>query len=357
MKTYKLSEGTERSVPSLRGIFYSNGGFSRVPEATVRKITGECKDLVENSVYSHARETAGGRAYFATDSKTLRITAHYPFYKNLGAQMGAGKTGFDLYKNGTERVALLKADVPEFARELEFRAVAKTPWSYTWEISLSGEMTDYTLYFPIATEISEVELTLDGEIRECASAPKGEPVVFYGSSITQGGMATAPSESYVSTAMRELCKDYINLGMWGSCHGEKAMAEYIATLPMSAFVLDYDHNDGAPHPFKERHFEVYETVRRAHPDAPVLMISRPNNQIGEKTALEMKEAIIANYDAAVKNGDENVYFLDGESIMGYSTSEEFYSPSDKVHPKSAGHAKMASIIGAELKKILDKDGR
>ncbi len=353
MRKYKLSEGTESSVPSLKGIFYENGGFCRVSERDVRKVTDTC-DLVENNVYSHARETAGGRAYFATDSAVLKITAYYPFYKNLGREMGAGKTGFDLYKNNTELVCTLDAPVPEFAKDLEFRAVAQTPWSFSWEIRTSGRMTDYTLYFPILTEIGEVELEIeDGSLmKENLSAPKGEPVVFYGSSITQGGKAPSPGASYVSTVMRALNKNYVNLGMWGSCHGERGMAECIAARPMSAFVLDFDHNDGAPHPFKERHFDVYKTVRDAHPEVPILMISRPNNQIGKDTAEAMKQAIIENYRTAREGGDKNVYFLDGESIMNYSTSEEFYGKDDKVHPIGGGHAMMAKVIGKAIAEMI-----
>ena len=351
MKTHKLSEGTEFSVPSLRGVFYENGRFCRVPDEVVRKITGKCRDLVENSVYSHARETAGGRVYFATNSKFIRLTAHYPYYKNLGVQMGAGKTGFDVFADGV-LIKTLEAEAPDFAKGLEYRAVADTPWSYSWEIELLGAMTDVVVYLPILSELSEIEVVLDGEVQKCTSEPTGAPIVFYGSSITQGGMTSSASKSYVSTLARSLNKDYINLGMWGSCHGEKAMAEYIASLSMSAFVLDYDHNDAAVHPFKERHFEVYETVRRAHESVPILMISRPNNQLGKEATLEMKRAIVENYECAKRSGDENVYFLDGESIMNYSESTDFYSESDKVHPLSAGHAKMAEVIGKALKDII-----
>ena len=68
------------------------------------------------------------------------------------------------------------------------------------------------------------------------------PVAFYGSSITQGGCASRPGNSYQAVISRMLNCDYRNFGWSGSAHGELAMAQYIAQQPMSLFFLDYDHN-------------------------------------------------------------------------------------------------------------------
>ncbi len=56
------------------------------------------------------------------------------------------------------------------------------------------------------------------------------PVVYYGSSITQGGCASRPGNSYQGFISRHLKADYINLGFSGNAKGEETMARYIASL-------------------------------------------------------------------------------------------------------------------------------
>ena len=73
-----------------------------------------------------------------------------------------------------------------------------------------------------------------------------KPIVFYGSSITEGGCASRVTNAYPALLSKWLNADYINLGFSGSAKGEIPVAEFIAEQSMSAFVYDYDHN--APNP-------------------------------------------------------------------------------------------------------------
>jgi len=68
----------------------------------------------------------------------------------------------------------------------------------------------------------------------------------YGSSITHGGSAVRPSETYAMRTAQQLDVDLINLGFPGSAHLDSALAEYIAartdwdfaTLEMGINVID-----------------------------------------------------------------------------------------------------------------------
>jgi hypothetical protein len=64
-------------------------------------------------------------------------------------------------------------------------------------------------------------------------------VVFYGSSITQGGCAENPGLSYAAMLGRALKVDFINLGFSGNGLGEPAVAQAIAEIDAAAFVLDH----------------------------------------------------------------------------------------------------------------------
>lgn len=61
-----------------------------------------------------------------------------------------------------------------------------------------GKMREYVLYFPLYNDVDSLTLGFD----ETAKIERGErysiekPVVYYGSSITQGGARAVPTPSY-----------------------------------------------------------------------------------------------------------------------------------------------------------------
>jgi hypothetical protein len=79
---------------------------------------------------------------------------------------------------------------------------------------------------------------------------------------------------------RLLDVDHINLGFSGSARGEPAMAGCIASLAMSAFVMDYDHNAPDLKHLEDTHEAFFRTIRARHPALPVLMLSRPEIDAG-----------------------------------------------------------------------------
>ena len=125
------------------------------------------------------------------------------------------------------------------------------------------KIQDVEIYLPSFNELDyfEIGIAKDAVIQSPRPYTIAEPIVFYGSSITHGATASRPGINYVARVARALDADFINLGFAGSAKGQLLMAEYISTLKMSAFVLDYDANSGFEE-LSERHMPFYETVRK-----------------------------------------------------------------------------------------------
>ena len=144
-----------------------------------------------------------------------------------------------------------------------------------------------------------------------------------------------------------------NLGFSGSALGEQSVAEYIASrTDIAAFVMDYDYNNTVEG-LRATHYEFYETVRKAHPDIPIIMVTRPIYTPEPTSSDRERQAIIKNsYNKAVKNGDENVYFVNGEDFF-LNEMPDIYAV-DMCHPNDLGNYCMAKTIYAVLKEALEK---
>ena len=142
-----------------------------------------------------------------------------------------------------------------------------------------------TVFLPLFGEVESLEIGICEGASLSAHTPYTHnlPVVFYGSSITQGACASRPGRAYEAMISRKYDLNYIGLGFSGACRAEKAIVEYMATLEMSAFVSDYDHNAPTREHLAATHHYLYETIRRKHPDIPYFMITRPDFYYNEDT--------------------------------------------------------------------------
>ena len=68
---------------------------------------------------------------------------------------------------------------------------------------------------------------------------------------------------------------------------------------------------------------------------------------------ERRSIIEDTYKNAVKAGDKNVYFIDGETFFGEHDRE--LCTIDRIHPNDLGFYRMASTILPTMKKILGID--
>lgn len=180
----------------------------------------------------------------------------------------------------------------------------------------TSQMRDITIDFPLYSEVCELYIGLDGksQITEAQPYKYDKPVVYYGSSITQGGCASRAGTSYEGFISRRFNCDYINLGFSGSARGEDEITEYIKELDMKLFVYDYDYNAPTAEHLKNTHEKMFKAIRNNNPDLPIIMLTRPKFY-PTADEVERKAIVRATYENAVNAGDKNVYFIDGKELM------------------------------------------
>ena len=220
-----------------------------------------------------------------------------------------------------------------------------------------AKMRCFTINFPSYSNVSELYIGVDrnASIREGMPYKNISPIVYYGSSITQGASACHSGNAYQNIISRHINVDFINLGFSGSAHGEEALAKYMAKLNMSMFVCDYDHNSPDPQALEETHFKLYEIIRESNPKIPYIMLTRPDfppaiDRCAYESNVWRRIVIMESYNKARRLGDNNVYFIDGSGM--FKGRFEELCTIDGVHPNDLGFALMAETIENKIKSIL-----
>ena len=314
------------------GVFYEDGVFRRMPEAVAK--------TVSDGVYRLHTHTAGGRVRFKTDSPYVALYAKMPTIGKMAHFALTGSAGFDLYVREAEE-RYVKTFVPPFAITDGYESVIELG---------DRKLREITINFPLYSSVSELYIGLcdTATVSEPEPYRHQKPIVYYGSSITQGGCASRPGSSYESIVSRRLHTNYVNLGFSGSARGEEEIAQYIKDLDMSVFVYDYDHNAPSVEHLQNTHERMFLTVRQANPALPIILMSRPKFCL-DTVERKRYEIIKATYDGAKARGDNNVYLIDGRTLMEFAGNE---GTVDNCHPTDLGFASMAKAVGDVLEKIL-----
>jgi len=322
---------------SLYGVFYDyeSGLFRRMPK--------DIAETVNEGVAELSNHTSGGRVCFSTNSECIALTCTRPSFWAMGHMARTGNGGFSLYERAEGKWLYLATFVPP-----------ATPSGFSSIVTLPGgkKPRELMLQMPLYAPVSSLSIGV-----ACGSSLgkwHGEythkrPIVFYGSSITQGGCASTPGGDYAGRVSRKFDADYINLGFSGSAKGESSMMEYIAGLQMSVFVYDYDYNAPDAEHLERTHYRGYRIVRDAQPVLPIIMISCPNYDRIGYDAEKRRDIIAASYERARAEGDENVYFIDGKVHFATFNADE--CTVDGTHPNDLGFQRMADAVASVLGKL------
>lgn len=316
-------------------------GYKRLPDDIAKNVNPGVASL-----YLH---TASGRVRFATDSRYIAIRVSFPNGIDKHSVLAlSGSAGFDLFiddpKTGDSRFCKARF-FPQSINQTEF--TAKVTFS-------TAKKRFFTMYFPSYNSVGSVLIGLqaDAMLEGGMKYSDKAPIVFYGSSITQGASASRPGNSYVNTVSRKLNTDILNLGFSGSGRGEDLIVDYMATLSMSAFVCDYDHNAPNAEHLRKTHLKLYKKIRASHPDIPYLIMTKPDfnfNITGHGENHLRRDVIYDTYRYAIEHGDKNVYFLDGEGF--FRGPYEDMCTVDGTHPNDLGMAFMADEVIETFKRI------
>ena len=338
-------EGDENLWYDIRDLIVEGRGWTDT-KSYFDRLPAKAEGVVRDPVWSLSRNSAGMCVRFVTDATaiharwTLRSTnlalPHMP---------ATGVSGLDLYaKNASGQWRWLGVGRP--TQQTNQQALAS---------NLPPGQREYLLYLPLYNGVESVQIGLSQQasLSPAAPRPQSKPIVFYGTSITQGGCASRPGMAYAAILGRWLDRPAINLGFSGNGKMEPEVAKLLAELDPCVYVINCLPNMTAAE-VTERVEPLVKIVRQARPATPIVLCedrtysnawllgaSRTRNDTS-------RAALKAAYERLQSAGVAGLHYLPGETQL----SDDREDTVDGSHPTDLGFVHMAEAMLPVLKPLI-----
>jgi len=336
-----LAQDSESEEPEIRWIdgfsmeFEGNGWpeeaeqFARLPQ--------RAEPLVSNTVWKLSSHTAGMALNFKTDSEVIKAK-----WSGGGAMVhmpATGVSGLDFYRrtiNGEWKfigVGKPKTDSTEANLIADMIEV---------EFEDSDKEKEYLIFLPLYQSVTEFEIGIDEGASFEVVEHKENPIVFYGTSIVQGGCASRTGMCHTGILRRWLDHEVINLGFSGSAKMEIEMADLISEIDAEAYVLDCLPNmtmelvETNLKPFLQR-------LSEKRPDTPIVLVEHPLQFADDRNAY-----LEETFDWLAEFHDAKISYIYREAFEGVENGTV-----DGIHMTDLGFLRMAQSMEAPLRSILE----
>lgn len=319
-------------------------------KAPFDRLPARAEGVVRDPVWGLSRHSAGLCVRFETDAPTIKarwtLTSDRLDMPHMPA---TGVSGLDLYARVGDRWQWLGYGRPE-------QAPTNTD---TLASGIEGGPREYLLYLPLYNGVSSVELGIPEGASLSKATPRPEatskPIVFYGTSITQGGCASRPGMVHTAILGRRLDRPVINLGFSGNGRMEAEVAGLLAELDPAAYVIDCLPNMNAGE-VEERVGPLVRILREAHSDTPIVLAedrtysNAPLVSSARERNATSRAALKREFDRLVADGVPGLTYLPGDPQLGDDTEGTV----DGSHPTDLGFFRMADVFEPVLRSVLSE---
>ena len=339
-----LAAGGRRfTIRGLAWLEENGGNFSRLPL--------RAKGVVREPVWNLAQCPASARVAFRSDTTRLAVRAANPDAGLMMHMPATGSRGLALYCGGPQRMRPWGTAIPQ---------QDDVSYETTFFTGLKKEVREFRLYLPLYKGLHSLAIGLDRGARILRPSPPTlpRPLVFYGTSITQGGCASTAGTDFVSAVGRMLNLDVVNLGFSGNGKGEPELAALIREIDAALYVLDYVANV-TPARLRWTLPRFVRVLREKRPRTPILLVTnicyaRYDYSPEVRRVIEAKRDIMMDYYVrARKRGDRDLHLADGFGLVRLGDDG---ATVDGVHLTDHGFRLMADGLAPIIERIILRNG-
>jgi hypothetical protein len=317
-------------------------------KAPFDRLPARAEGVVRPPVWGLSHHSAGLCVRFVTAAPALHARWTLLSEKLAMEHMPAtGVSGLDLY-------------VKTEAGKWHWLAIGR-PTKQTNQVALvsglpSGKR-EYLLYLPLYNGVTLVEVGVAKnqtlEKAEPRPAERQKPILFWGTSITQGGCASRPGMVHTAILGRRFDRPVINLGFSGNGKMEPEMADLLAELDPAVYVLDCLPNLTAAE-VTERTEPVVQKLRKAHAKTPIVLVEDRSYTNAfllpgpRQRNADSRAALKKAFDKLKAAGVDGLYYLPGEQLL----AEDGEDTVDSSHPTDLGFVHQADAMEKVMAPLL-----
>ena len=315
--------------------------YSRIPQFL--------KPTTRKAVWNLGQNTAGIAIRFRSNASSITLKWVNAFNNAMGHMTPTGIRGLDLYCYMKGKWRFVNAARPTSPKESKWDVIA----------NMKPEEREYMLYLPLYDGLKSLKIGVDSA--SYVAMPKKDvpkrkhPIVFYGSSIMQGGCASRPGMAGTNILGRMFNTEIFNFGFSGNAFIDYEVAHMMAEVDASVYVLDYVPN-ASPEQIMEKTEKFVEILRNKRPDVPLVFVEDPifpHSYFDQKMVEEISgknKAMNKVFKKMKSEGVKNIYLVKGEEI----TVADAEGTVDGIHSTDVSFRQYADVLYPLLKKLIDE---
>jgi len=306
------------------------------------RLPASYKEIVREPVWDLSKHSSGLSIRFLSNSSV--ITAKWEVLNNLSMDHmpDTGIKGVDLYFKDNDEWQYINTGVPVGFNN-EYKLIE----------NMDNELREYKVFLPLYDGIKNIEIGVDSlsYVKKPKSNEK-KPIVFYGTSITQGACASRPGMAHTNIISRQLDRDVINFGFSGNGRMEEPIANLISDSNPIFYVIECMPNM-YPDLVSSNTIPLIDTIRSKDPNTPIILVDLFTSPLTalDKNAIkgtnEMNNALKTQYDKMINNGYNNIFYLETQSALG----DDFEGTVDAVHFTDLGFIRYSDFLVKKFKEL------
>ncbi len=304
----------------------------RIPDKFKKSLRKELWKLSENS--------AGISLTFLTDTPDLHVEWTLKNNFKMNHMSDVGIKGLDLYEYRDNCWNYRTSGLPEGKdnKSLLFR-----------DIEIKSRL--FKIYFPLYGSITNFRLGYSE--KSFLKIKKGlkKPIVFYGTSITQGGCVSRPGLAYTNKISRDLNRECINLGFSGNGHMESSVGTILSKIKSKLIVIECMANINSKI-IRDKTLPLIQVIRKNKQlnKIPIIFIQQVMTQLESKIHdeivqknLELEKEIMR----AKRSGFKNLYLIRNDNFINQTNEGTV----DGIHFNDIGSMNYSKFLIEEIQNI------
>jgi hypothetical protein len=332
--TLKFIDGQSLTII---GRYHNEKTYERFPQSYKGKLREDVWDL--------GQDATGISVRFRTNATQITVRWTLKHDNSMDHMAFTGIKGVDLY------------------------AIVGNKWKYVSTGRVKGKSNEFTmvktdspvyreylLNLPLYDGVDSLSIGVNTEAEiSVPSEPyllNKKPVVYYGSSIAQGGCASRPGLVFTSIMERAMDRPFINLGFSGSGTYDIPVGEAMSEIDAALYVIDCNPNTKTELIY-DRALALIRFLREKRPGIPILLaegfyyvsgFGDPKQSDTEKKRAELTRA----FRTLKSEGMKNLYYTTGNHLIG----DDYEGTVDGVHPNDLGMMRFAEKMQPVIEKLV-----